>query len=971
MRIKVKLVLTAAIFFSLTSSTKAQVSLSADKTGDNVFPLAGTSALAAVYYDPADELVVEKAAGLFADDVYQVTGKKIETVSSFPQSSENVVIAGTIGQNKLIDRLVKEKKIDVSRIKGGWEQYQIQLVEDPFPGTKKALIVAGSDRRGTAYGLFSISEIIGVSPWYWWADVPVKKKSELYLQVQTMASRTPSVRYRGIFINDEGWGLNPWASKTFDPELNDIGPKTYAKVCELLLRLKANYLSPAMHEVTGAFNKYPDNKLVADSFAIVMGSIHAEPLLFNNATEWDKKTMGEWNYTTNKEGINKVLRKRVADNGRFENVYTLALRGIHDAVMAGNLPMEERVKVLEEALQDQRQILKDVLKKPIESVPQVFYPYKEVLDIYDNGLKVPDDVTIIWPDDAYGYMRRLSNPEEQKRSGRAGVYYHVSYWGPPNHNLWTCTTPPVLMYEELSKAYHTTADRLWVVNVGDIKPAEYQITLFMDMAYDIEKFNFENINKHQVDFLCDAFGEHYRSDFKDILKEYYRLTFVRKPEYMERYTDTEFSIQNYNEADRRLADYRKIAGKTETILNSLSEEYKPAFYQLLYYPVKGAALVDQMVLEGQKNRFYASMNLKAANVFKKNTKAYADTLQQITARYNSLLNGKWKGMMALSNGGGRFSIPPLDSVKSLSNPALSILTAGQGLKGMNTRKELPIFNNFTRKAYYFDVFNKGSGTLHWKAAVSAPWIQLSKTKGNTPFQERVWVSIDWEKAPKGEDISGNITLSSAKGGSEKILLSVFNPAAVSREDLKGLYVEDNGTVSIDPAGFHRKTENEEIKFTVVDGFGYENKVLQLGGSLAEAKYYDDLVLTSNYVAPARKKYPSVEYDFYSFNSGPVTVYTYMVPIAPLNSDRDSRYGVMVDNSPVFLPSAGAPEYSLPWIQSALKNNRINQTIHQIMKPGKHTLKIFCADPGMMIQKIVIDFGGLKKSYQGPEITKVE
>ena len=292
-----------------------------------------------------------------------------------------VIFIGTLGKSQWIDSLAEKGFIDVNSIRNGWEQYIINLIDTPFPHVKKALVITGSDRRGTAYGLFSLSEAIGVSPWYWWADVPVKKQKNLYLSVNSFVSPKPSVKYRGIFINDEDWGLKPWASHNFEPETGDIGPKTYAKICELLLRLKANYLCPAMHSCTKAFNYYPDNKLVADSFAIVMGSVHCEPLLFNNASEWDRKTMGEWNYVTNKEGINKVLRQRVHENGKYENVYTLAMRGIHDAVMAGNLSLEEQAKVLEKAFADQRQILSSEIGKSVEDIPQVFTPYKEVLPL--------------------------------------------------------------------------------------------------------------------------------------------------------------------------------------------------------------------------------------------------------------------------------------------------------------------------------------------------------------------------------------------------------------------------------------------------------------------------------------------------------------------------------------------------------------------------------------------------------------
>ncbi len=268
--------------------------------GGEAFPLV-SSHETVIYYDARDYGVVEKTACLLAEDIKRVTNKKV-SVSSKKVSSEYAVVVGTVGRNAFIDRLVAKGLLDVSAIRGGWEQFVVKTIDDPVKGVKKVLVIAGCDRRGTAYGVFTLSEAIGrVSPLYWLADVPTKRKSQLYIENINYVSQDPSVQYRGIFINDEGWGITPWAGKTFDKELGDIGPKTYAKVCELILRMKGNMLAPAMHPSSGAFNKYPENKLVADSYGIIMSSSHCEPLLFNNVTEWDKKIMGEWNYITNKE----------------------------------------------------------------------------------------------------------------------------------------------------------------------------------------------------------------------------------------------------------------------------------------------------------------------------------------------------------------------------------------------------------------------------------------------------------------------------------------------------------------------------------------------------------------------------------------------------------------------------------------------------------------------------------------------
>lgn len=581
------------------------------------FTLASPRQTAAILYDASDAAVVKRAAELFAADVEAVTGRRPQVTSATGETGPAVIV-GTVGGSALIRRLSEAGKIDTAPLEGAWERYLIQTVANPLPGIRKALVIAGSDRRGAAYGLFTLSELIGVSPWYWWADVPVKKHAALHVDAPPTYSQTPSVRYRGIFLNDEDWGLTPWASQTFEPERGNIGPRTYAKVCELLLRLKANYLAPAMHPVSTSFNQIPENKLVADTFAIVMGSTHCEPLLLNTASEWDTQTMGPWNYDKNKEGINRVLTQRVRENSPYENVYTLALRGLHDGAMSTTLPMHEKVRMLQQALLDQRQILAENIDRPVETVPQAFTPYKEVLEIYSNGLELPDDVTIVWPDDNYGYMKRLSGVREQRRTGRSGVYYHVSYLGVPHSYLWFSTTPPSLMYEELRKAYDTTADRLWLLNCGDLKGSEMQVSLFLDMAWDIGRFTADNVVTYPARWLAGIFGEAYYDRLEAMTREHLRLAFPRKPEYMgwgyhwnrfdhncEQLTDTDFSFTNYDEAPRRLEAYRKLGARAEALLHEIGDEARPAFYQLVYYPLRGAELMNRMTLGGQRNRWYA------------------------------------------------------------------------------------------------------------------------------------------------------------------------------------------------------------------------------------------------------------------------------------------------------------------------------------------------------------------------------
>ena len=889
------------------------------------FTLASPRQTAAILYDASDAAVVKRAAELFAADVEAVTGRYPRVTSATGETGPAVIV-GTVGGSALIRRLSEAGKIDTAPLEGAWERYLIQTVANPLPGIRKALVIAGSDRRGAAYGLFTLSELIGVSPWYWWADVPVKKHAALHVDAPPTYSQTPSVRYRGIFLNDEDWGLTPWASQTFEPERGNIGPRTYAKVCELLLRLKANYLAPAMHPVSTSFNQIPENKLVADTFAIVMGSTHCEPLLLNTASEWDTQTMGPWNYDKNKEGINRVLTQRVRENSPYENVYTLALRGLHDGAMSTTLPMHEKVRMLQQALLDQRRILAENIDRPVETVPQAFTPYKEVLEIYSNGLELPDDITIVWPDDNYGYMKRLSGVREQRRTGRSGVYYHVSYLGVPHSYLWFSTTPPSLMYEELRKAYDTTADRLWLLNCGDLKGSEMQVSLFLDMAWDIGRFTADNVVSYPARWLAGIFGEAYYDRLEAMTREHLRLAFPRKPEYMgwgyhwnrfdhncEQLTDTDFSFTNYDEAQRRLEAYRQLGARAEALLHEIGDKARPAFYQLVYYPLRGAELMNRMTLGGQRNRWYARQGRAATNAVRDEVQRCYDSLQVITRGYNSLLGGKWNHMMSMRQNydgvSAYFNLPHLATHDAAGAPRLALQVAGEDVTGARAFHALPAFDNYLRRTYPVEIYNRGGGTLAWTAHASEPWVVLSKSAGKTADEERITVGIDWEKAPSGNAVPAQIVFRAGEQ-SEKVLVSLFNPTAPSRAELRGIYVENNGCVSIPAAGCHRVRGNDRIKITAVEDLGIEGPALQLGDPTAPLQIFRS------------RDVPCAEYDFYAFDAGSVDVYTYVLPTFPLHADRDFRigentntdtkYSVQIDDGALATPSSSHVEYSQVW-----------------------------------------------------------
>lgn len=588
---------------------------------------------ATIVYNPKDHPLVRQMALTLSEDIERVSGVK-PSVSSVRGEGANVFLstASRNGRHK--------------ELYGQWEVYAIDTEGDDIH-------VTGSDARGLAYGVFHISERIGVNPWYWFADIPVDRSSgkandysEEYL------SRTPSVRYRGIFINDEDWGMKTWAEHTFEKELGDIGPKTYDKVCELILRLKGNMLAPAMHSCTGAFYSHPESQVVADKWGIMITTSHCEPLLFNNAaeTEWSKERDGEWNYETNSATIIKKLDDRIRETKQYDNIYTMGMRGLHDEAMKGSTDPSDRARTLEKVFEKQRGILSKYKKRKAESIPQIFVPYKETLDIYDAGLRVPEDITIVWPDDNYGYMKRVSNADEQKRSGGSGVYYHLSYCGVPHDNLWIFSTPPQLMYEELLKAYTAGADRYWLLNVGDIKPMEIEMQMFMDMAYDFQSFSYANVNSAQPKWLASVFGDKYLDDFQFILDQYYRLAWDRKPEFMgyemewdsreySRLYDTDFSFQT-GSAQKRLVEYQDICYIYDKIENALSPDLRPALFEMLGYSLHSAYQMNRKFLYAQAN------HETGLTSYEEQSRDAIQELQNLIDRYNSQLDGKWDQMIS-------------------------------------------------------------------------------------------------------------------------------------------------------------------------------------------------------------------------------------------------------------------------------------------------------------------------------------
>ena len=504
------------------------------------------------------------------------------------------------------------------------------------------IIVEGGNGRGMAYGLLELSRLAGVSPWIWWGDVVPERKSRLVIASDFVSRQQPSVAFRGIFLNDEDWSLRPWSQTTHDPSpTGQIGVATYKRIFQLLLRLRANALWPGMHGGTKAFFLMPGAKAMADSCGIVIGTSHCEPLLRNNVGEWDVSERGPFNYRTNRHQVQSYWIERLRQvSHSSDNMFTIGMRGIHDSSMEGYTTEQEKFDALQQVIDDQQQLLRRYVGDP-SRLMQVFVPYKEVLQLYEKGLRVPDYVTLMWCDDNYGYITRLSDAREQQRQGGAGVYYHLSYWGRPHDYLWLTTTQPGLIYSEMRQAYDHHARRLWIANVHDPKVAGYQLELFLDMAWNIDCVNHLSLGDHYQRWLCRQFGDEAGRRLFPVMHEFYRLCGIRRPEFMG-WSQVELDKKVYprglspvsdipltpQEAAARIADFERI--KT-TVLESRSlirQELQDAFFAGIEYPVFAAAAMNRKILcdSAESHQAY-------------------EEIQLLTRQYNELCGGKWRGLM--------------------------------------------------------------------------------------------------------------------------------------------------------------------------------------------------------------------------------------------------------------------------------------------------------------------------------------
>ncbi|KAF5658562.1 hypothetical protein FHETE_9798 [Fusarium heterosporum] len=921
---------------------------------------------------------------------------------SDPDNTNTVIIAGTIGHSQLIDKLIKDGVIDVSEIEGEWESFTSQLVQDPINGTAQALVIAGSDPRGTIYGIYDVSEQIGVSPWYWWADVPIRKRDEIYVVSEPKIQKAPSVKYRGIFLNDEQPGLSSWVGSRWKPTWNNAAPynhEFYALISELLLRLRANYLWPTVWG-SMVYIDDPFNQPLLDAYEIVLGGSHTEPMM-RAQNEFRTFYQGDWQYHTNNETIDEYFRYGVERAKPYarNSLWTIAMRGTGDTAIEGDLGIEGIVDMLETLVDNQREILRKGLKVDnLTDVPSLWCLYKEVQSYQESGLVVPEDITLLWADDNWGNIRRLPLKNETDRSGGAGVYYHFDYVGDPRNYKWINTIQLQKTTEQMSLAYHRNARRIWIVNVGDLKPNEIPISHFMDLAYDTERWEKDGTTKWTEAWVEREFGSEHVEAIASIMNRYGMYAARRKFELLEPYV---YSVINYNEAEAILEQWATLKQDTQAVYDKLEDEYKPAFFEMLLHPVLGGEIVNKIQIYGAKNQLYAGQNRNSANdiIWKSVDLMYKDS--NLTQRWNELLDGKWAHMLDQTHLGydGYWQQPmrnTLPNLKFVQDIWASLGGEyGVGVEGSNATVmgddrwhslssnilNLPPLEPFGAQSRYIDVFHRGSKSCNWFASPWEDYVQLSQYNGtvggHNGSDSRVYVSIDWEKAPKAPNTTEvfiNVTsdckgFERYSGQDPRVVATVINRKLP--DSFEEGFVESDGHVSIEASHYQKiydgDSDNTDLKYHTIKNYGR---------TLAGVGLYP---LDTEKLDVGEG--PALEYDMYLYtNHSAANVTLYMSPGANYLGDRNPlEYAVALfptgkkqPDPTVVRPIGPNKGTNMPdgWgyaVGNAVWGVYGNYTTSSfdVPKEGAYTLRIWALLPNIVIQKIVVDLGGVRDSYLGP------
>ncbi|KAH8723864.1 hypothetical protein GQ44DRAFT_656039 [Phaeosphaeriaceae sp. PMI808] len=911
--------------------------------------------------------------------IFNVTGIKsdwtVGTSGYTTNAGPGTIIVGTIGNSSLIDGLIASGQLDVSGIKGQWESYVSTFVEKAGNGTGPALVIAGSDRRGAIYGIYDVSEQIGVSPWYWFADVPVKTRESIYALKTTKVQKTPSVKYRGFFINDEAPALTGWANKIYpkSPYGVAFGAKFYSHVFELMLRLKGNYLWPAMW--SGMFNlDDPRNQPLADAYGVVMGTSHTEPMV-RATQEWSKIMKGsekEWSWETNNKTLYNFFMDGAVRAKPYENVVTVGMRGYHDSAASSDV----RTNVLEAVVNAQQEILTKVYGNASQ-VPQMWCLYKEVQDYFEAGMKVPDWVTLLWTEDNWQNIRRLPVGDEKKRSGGAGVYYHFDYVGDSRNYKWLDTIQLQKTYEQMKLAKDRDADRIWIVNVGDIKPSEIALSHWFDIAYDMDSYDETSVPQWTHDWATRNFGKEHAETIAEIVDAYGSLANMRKFEWVE---PSSFSILNYEEADQILARWQSIAEKAQKVSDALPKEWYPGFYQTVLHRVLAGANFVDLQIAAARNMIYAQMGRNSANMWMQHVIDAMNKDHNLTRIYHTLLNGKWDHMMDQTHIGYqgywqqpmRQSSPDLRYVQTLERAlsgdmAVAVEGSNATIPGddmwhanSGSTLPLPAITPFTPKRW-IEIASRGTKTFSWNISAD-PFITLSQKSGTikpTDKDVRVYIDVDWSKVESNFGMLSKLNISSSNdygtsGGTPSVTVQVNKTSIPST--FKAGHVESAGQISIEAEHFTRASSPSNLTYMVLPKYGRTLSAVKLSSSLAEG-------LTASTA-------PVLEYDFYTFTPTKALNLTLILsPSLNVNPKKPLAYIAQIDDKTPqrrqYVIDRPQPDFPVNWGTAVANNAWQNVTSHGEVGKGAHTLKVWLVESNVILQKLVLDLGGVVPSHNGP------
>jgi hypothetical protein len=911
------------------------------------FPLVENGKAATVVIDANDHEGLLRIVNYFKEDVLNVTGSEPNVIMNNIPGEKNLVIVGSIDNSPLINQLVKAGKLDVSKIEGNWENSLIEVVENPFDGVERALVITGSDKRGTYYGLLDVSRKMGVSPWHWWADVPVDKHENVYIKNGRYDLGEPNVKYRGIFLNDEEPALGRWAVENY----GGFNHQFYEKVFELMLRLKGNYMWPAMW--WASFNSDdPMNRKIADEMGIVMGTSHHEPMDRAHA-EWKaKKEKGHWNYETNAEELREFWRKGIERIGNREVIINMGMRGDGDMAMSE----DTNIELLEEIVADQRDIIKDVTGKELSEVPQMWALYKEVQDYYDHGMRVPDDITLLLCDDNWGNIRKLPKPGTPERSGGYGIYYHFDYVGGPRNYKWLNTSPLPRIWEQMNLAYEHGVKELWLVNVGDLKPMEYPISFWLDYAWNPERINANDLDAYANLWAKEQFGEEKAEDIAHLMTMYTKYNSRRKPESI--YPGM-YSILNYNEAENFVDNYNALFDQAVEVEGQLPDNMKDAYYQLVKHPIEACSNLNDLYVTVAKNRLYAKQNRSVTNKLAQKAGQLYQNDAAITEYYhNEVSGGKWNNMMNQTHIGYTYwqqpeknSMPEVKNIDVPDKPLMGVAVSGSEEWWPNTQKELdlPVINPYSTVMPHIDVYTRGSKSFRFDAEAGTDWLNLSMNNGRAAPESRIEVSANWKDVPEGEH-RVPVTITGPEGRFVVVHANVFKPA-IDKKEIKG-FVEAGGCISIEAGNFSRKVDADNASWREIPGLGRTVSAMH------------PVPVNSNPVDPNIGS-PVLEYDVHFFSTGKFEAKFHLSPTQNIYNDEGLEFAVSIDGGEPQVVNMHEGYSFRDWEQSVLNNTIFASAELNIKVSGNHIIKVWMVDPGIVLQKIVVYTGDPRYTYLGP------